>query len=470
MSAFREGFQKALISVTLVASAVGGWYGIQELIRVDALERFKKPAPLEAPPGVVMKEADFAVWDGARLMVHAHVGTLEIAKDRSFADLANVSAGKFYGTDQSIYAFSGETARYDYFNKRLTAEKGAQVRSKELDITTPAFTYDELAQRLTAPGMFKGKVVGGDATARNLIYNTQGGTFTTGPITWAGPIKILGGQPRKWEVKGATAAYLGNDTFKYTQGRATDGELIVKADIVEHNTKTDVLVARGNVRYFGKEANLTAPKATIYHAEGRSVFEGGVNMLLKAEDKKGLKEEPIPPLSPIVPDQVKADRPVAISENQPQPDENARSLDTLRDYPTTIIAERIEYWYREGSRRATVTGSPQARQELTGNRWRMVWAHQANYDGEGDSLVLKSRPGQKDARLKVSTGDDFRATEFTISTKEGDDTWNAKDVEGVTYIDEDELPTPPGGGGGSTGGGGGGTTGSPPSLSGPIGS
>jgi hypothetical protein len=70
----------------------------------------------------------------------------------------------------------------------------------------------------------------------------------------------------------------------------------------------------------------------------------------------------------------------------------------------------------------------------------MVWGDNALYDGEGDWLTLKSRPSQKDARLRASTGDDFRAEEFRVSTKENDDRWSAVKGEGVTYVDEDETP------------------------------
>lgn len=66
--------------------------------------------------------------------------------------------------------------------------------------------------------------------------------------------------------------------------------------------------------------------------------------------------------------------------------------------------------------------------------------------------------GNKETRVKTSLGDDLRATWFLVSTKEGDDSWEAADLEGTVATDDDDLrnnrgnSTPPPTGSGGTGG------------------
>ncbi|MER3466044.1 MAG: hypothetical protein C4340_02365, partial [Armatimonadota bacterium] len=90
---------------------------------------------------------------------------------------------------------------------------------------------------------------------------------------------------------------------------------------------------------------------------------------MKPEREKGRVGPPpggLPPAQPVLPPGVQ--QPPA-SQEQGQ-EERVRRSDNLRDYPILVTAERIEYWYTEGSRRAQVSGSLKARQELAGGGWR----------------------------------------------------------------------------------------------------
>jgi hypothetical protein len=170
-----------------------------------------------------------------------------------------------------------------------------------------------------------------------------------------------------------------------------------------------------------------------------------------------LKEESIPPLTPILPPGL-AGGPQPEDEKRRQ--EIVRESKTIRDYPLAVTADQVEYWYAEGSRRAVLTGSPQARQTLGPDLWRVVWAHRAEYDAERERIKLLSSPDGRKVRLLNSLGDDMQAVWIDASTAEGEDDLSAAALEATMPVDEDEVPREGGGTGGGTGGG---------RLSGPIG-
>jgi hypothetical protein len=183
----------------------------------------------------------------------------------------------------------------------------------------------------------------------------------------------------------------------------------------------------------------------------------------------------IPPFKPQVPDDIAKDRPPAPpgkSDDEKKLDDEVRSGKTTRKYPILVLADKVEYWYAKGSRHAVITGSPQARQELAGGRWRYGWTHEAFYDGEKETLRMVSTEGKKDTRVKSSLGDDFVADTATVSTQEDNDEMSADGIVGDFYQEGDEIPST-GGDKGKTGTGTGDKKGGgdvkPPAIKGPIG-
>lgn len=448
------------LALAATASVGASWLAIASIAGQDALARFRVASDTTSP-GIVMKNADFAVYDGARLLATAKASRMETSRDRTRVDLIKITDGKLYPEKGDPVLFTSEKASYEQFTRRVLGSAGVRLKGKDFDLTAPAFIYSEREQRLIADGKFQGKFQGGQVSATSLVYDGRGEKWTMKAVAWSGPIQDprQPGQRRRWDFKADDMEVQG-DTRIYLKARATDGEIIVRADRIEHKASTDVITATGNVRYWGEEANVSAPKLVVFRRESRLIASGRVNLLIKPEAEKGLKEEEIPALVPYVPDQIAETRPPAPAAGQSKPDEVIRTTKNIRDFPVTVIADQVEYWYREGGRRAEITGSPQARQEIGSDQWRMIWAHRAKYDGEGDWLTLLSRDGQKDARLKASNGDDFKALEFRISTKKDDDRWSAKKPEGVSYIDDDPNRPRTTGGGGSQ---------PPPSLRGRIG-
>src|SRR6185436_7978450 len=103
---------------------------------------------------------------------------------------------------------------------------------------------------------------------------------------------------------------------------------------------------------------------------------------------------------------------------------------TLRKYPVVITCTKVEYFYAKGKKRAIMTGSPKARQELRAGSWREITAPTAIYEEEKELLTLKSGEGGRDVRLKNSAGDDLVAESLAISTVEGKERMTGVKVEG----------------------------------------
>lgn len=433
------------------------------VVSVDALERFRVENPGVQPPGIEVKNAEFRAFDDERLVTTANVDRMTMSRDRSNVILDGIKDGIYTTEEGKKYNYTAQTAVYQYYRRQLDIGSGGRVWNQEMNITAPAIELNRTTSQVKAAGQFNGKLSKGDVKAQDLSYDLKSGNWKALNVFWKGEANLQesGRGQRTWEMSGDELEKKG-DIMIATQGRATDGEVIVKADRIERNVKTDVIVATGNVRYFGIDANITCPKATVYRKEGRALMEGGVNMFLKPEGGTKPEEQEIPPMTVYVPDEIKAGRPLPPSEQKTSND-ILRDTNTLRKHPATVIAQRVEYWYRKGSRKANISGNPMARQEIANIGWRMVWANTGTWDGEADLLTLRSREGQKDARLKMSNGDDYKALEFTITTKEAEQDWKGKQAEGVSTIDDEEETTGGGGGTGTTGGT------PPPSISGPIG-
>ncbi len=435
------------------------------VVSVDALKRFKEKNAGPEPPGVEVSNAEFRAFDDARLVTTANVDRMTMSKDRSNAILEGIKDGIYTTAEGKKYNYTAQVAVYQYYRRHLEIGSGGRVWNQEMDITAPAIELDRNTSQIVAAGQFNGKLSKGKVQAENLAYDLKSGDWKAMKVSWEGQAQVEESpKTTQWRMKGDEVEKKG-DFMHYTLARADSGEVIILADKIVHNLKTDVIVATGNVRYFGVDANITCPKATVYRKEGRAVMEGGVNMFLKPEGSAKPEEQEIPPMAVYVPDEIQAGRPLPPSQQKTSSD-ILRDTDTLRRHPATVISNRVEYWYRKGSRKANISGNPMARQEIPNVGWRMVWANTGVWDGEKDELTLRSREGQKDARLKMSNGDDYKAVEFTITTKEADQDWRGKQAEGVSPVDDEEETTGGGGGAGSTGGG----TQPPPSLNGPIGS
>lgn len=444
-----------------VAGVVAAGLWVRDVMRARPLATFEgRPTDDRS---LALEQTEYTYFnEKGQLVTQAKVDQMFVSKDRVTVELIGVRDGRYILDPKTTLTYSMQRAIYNPPIERLTGQGNIRVKSKQFDLRTDVAQFDGRAGVLQINRPVRGLLNGGTISARSLVFNVRQETGRVMKVTWQGQVSTpeTGQTQRRWTISSDIMDARGR-LMIYTRGRATDGEVIVMADRIEHNRDTDVLTATGNVRYFGTDANATAGRAVIFRRERRAQFSNRVTMLLKPSDTAAPVEEEIPALAPVVPDEIARTLPSAPTATPP---DAVRDSGTLRSYPISIVAGEIEYFYARGSRRARITGSPQARQQISPTEWRMAWAPLAEYDGEQETMTLRSVGSGRSVRLLNSAGDDLTALTATISTRRGDDRLNAQQISGTITTDDEEVPGTGGGTGGSTGGGT-----APPSISGPIG-
>ncbi|MFM9872162.1 MAG: hypothetical protein ACKVQS_01700 [Fimbriimonadaceae bacterium] len=422
----------------------------------DALEPYRKPDEFKSEQGIILKDFQIKSYQGDRLVTEALVDEATVYKDRSTIQLIGIKNGKFYNSDKREYQFTAGRAEYGTYAKSILASNGVRLWDKSMDLKSAGFLYDHAVQRVSINGDVTGRIEKGDLVTKEVAIFLDTNEIRTGNFNWKGPLKIEGQQLKPWNVQ-AKKTSLKNDVWTYVEARGEDKDTIVKADKMTWDRKADVVTGEGNVEYFGIDANVSCDKIVIERKIGKATLTGKVvNMLIKPEDSAP-KETGIPPVVPLVPDSVAANRPKAQGQDDP-----VRSQDNLRQYPIAMRAGQIEYWYRKGERHAILTLNPFARQELGALQWRELEANRVEYDGEKEILVLRSKINQL-VKMRNSIGDDLTATFLQVSTKKGNDEMEGENMKGTMMVDPNDLPEKPGGGNG-----GGGTTGSTGSAGGRL--
>lgn len=449
--------------VAVPLGIVAGIYAYQGLVRLaslDPLASYRNAG--DSAIAMRMSNVEIRQYSRANLVATALIDTVEVSRDRNVSWLKTIRNGQYRSENGRVIRFEAGEGVWNQLGQVFLVRKAVHAHNQDLNLKSDQLQYEARTGIVRLPGKVAGDFVGGKLDATNLAYHLPSGTFEIGPVTWVGKVKLQDDVPAEkqnqlWTIKASGATRGANNVEIWKNAQATDGDVIVRAERIERNVKTDILVATGNVRYFSRDANMLAEKLTVFRKEKRAVAEGNISMLIKAEGDQKLEVVEIAPLRPVVPESISVTRPPAPSPEERQLDDEVRGSGNRRKYPTQVYAQRIEYWYRRGERRARITGSPQARQELPGGRWRQAWCAEAFYDREKETLKMMSA-GNKETRVKTSLGDDLRATWFLVSTKEGDDSWEAADLEGTVATDDDDLrnnrgnSTPPPTGSGGTGG------------------
>lgn len=454
---------KLLIGIGGLGIAGAAILGARYLER-DAFAGYRFPKSDE-DVGVRLYGVDLKVFEEGKLVTQADIDRVDVRRDRQFYELYGVQ-GKSGGSSKVDINFASDRAIYDTIAKSLTFENGVSVKNADFDLFAPLLTIDERQGTVSSPTKVAGRAMGGKVAMANFRYGMKTREMVTGPIRFSGrlPGVVQDGVPipqdrtkSTWDVDMGSTRQKG-DLVIYTKIRATDGEVLVRAEQGEWNRKTDVMTCTGRVFFYGDKVNLVADKVVIYRKERRAVASGNVRMLIKPKDQPNIVEE-IPPFRPEVPENIAANNPPPPTPNEVQQqkdlDDALRSPENVRKYPAIVVAEGIELSYAKGRRRATITGNPECLQDFPGGRWRRVKAGRALWDGQAETMRLEageSRP----VNLKTSIGDDLFSSLFIVSVKEGEDSpsdWEAPNgTRGkIARIEDEDVPPPTTGTTGTTG-------------------
>lgn len=445
-----------VLAGSLLAVLAAGSY-LVAVTQIDPFAGLKRTSKTVDPNlGVRIEGVELKSFKDKKLVTKANIDRMDIGQSRQQYELFGVHDGIFISKKGKLQ-FDAERAIWNVPAHDLQAPFGGHVKGKDADLHVPQFAFNSETGVLNTPGEVKGKLMKGDVRAMGLKYNINDETFSTGPAEWKGKLAINfqdgdKNDPRMWDLKapgGFSYEKDGNDTvLVYKQGYGTDGTIIVSADVIKHNRRTDVVTAIGHVLYVSRKVNMNCDKAVIERQIKKATLTGNVQMLFKPKDRQTeiSVSEQVPPFRPIVPDEIARSRPPAPGEHGQTPEQKKfidqiRSSKNARDYPTICYAEKVEYWYKDGDRHAIITGNPQARQDLPDGGWRQIWTKSADYNGETDRLMLHSSgPEGWETRMINSIGDDFQSEWIEVSTKEDDDFIQGGSTKGRWVDYNDSVP------------------------------
>ncbi len=430
----------------LVVAGVGAMtYGTLRFVKLDPFGKLGKASPESERLSFSLVHAQITHYRGEKLITRAMVDRIDVLKNQQNFQLIGIHDGVYRGEEGEV-KFSGATAEWNSPRRRLDVTSGAHVMNADFDLKMPRFSFDAFKSRLDVPGEVDGTLKEGEIHAVGFAYNTKSKNWDVGKSTWKGPLALFDQENPQakrevWDIRGDHTTHK-NGIETTSNGYATNGETIVTAEKIARDPKTKVITATGNVFYFSTKANMTCNKAVIYTDEKRAVLTENVNMIVKPKNaQEKVKVEEIPPFRPMVPDAITETRPAA-----PPPggeEDPVRSSDSARKYPASVLADKVEYWYKKGIRHAIVTGSPQAYQALPQGKWRRVWTHDAFYDAEAETLKMNSSAGAKNTRMRNSIGDDLVANWVLLSTKDENEDWEADGIVGKVYNDDQNQDNGP---------------------------
>lgn len=439
--------KRALIGIGWLAgiglAAYGLWW-TRDFLQKDAMSAYRQRSVDDVDkPVVTAEDIRMTHYEGDKLILEAEIGRFTSTSGRQILRGEAIQGGKLYRDGKVELEFDARLATWNAVRRTLDLEGAIRAKNQNLDLKTTKMTFDEANGRMFVDVPVKGKFYGGSIETKSMVYNLRQEKGRLMAVSWQGEAKAPTKEdapPTQWNFNSKIITQLNKDEWRIDQFDATDKEIAIKSDSAVWNRKTDVTVAVGNVRYYSSEANMICDKVTVFRKERRVILEGKVSMLIKPEKDATLKVEELQRIKAISPEEVKP----AKTKPTPQQREEVRSTDNRRKYPVRVLAEKVEYWYGRGERRALIDGKPQARQELSEGQWRMIWCHQATWNGETDLLTLLSEENKRTVRLRTSTDDDITARSAEISTAEDDERFSAVEPSGTVYGDEgeDEIPRP----------------------------
>jgi lipopolysaccharide export system protein LptA len=195
--------------------------------------------------------------------------------------------------------------------------------------------------------------------------------------------------------------------------RLRDGDTLATAERADVYDRKRYALATGNLRLEDPRIDIEGKQLEIWYGENqkRARLQNSVRMRIKPR------------------------------ETQPPPEgEEQSEVEQAKRYPVDATCDDLEYFYRR--KVAYLRGNIKAVQQLPEGRMRTLYADEAEYDQNKETLTLKGKVILDEPdRLRLETA------LAIVSLKEGEETVELpRGAKGVFYYtEEDEEATPPNG-------------------------
>ncbi len=432
--------------------------GGRQLAELDPFSKFTRDYvnPLGEGIGSVMNDVRVEVFEKGEPVLSFATNRVEVRRDQQMFRMFEIHDGKIIEEGVDVAQFGAGFAVYEAQPGLVRASGNPWISSKDGKLSSPAVLIDNTEKTVTVKQGVSGDYQEGKLNASSFIWNYGEKTAVVEQFLWSGPIEYQdAGQTRRRlvQIRGDRFETLTNpDRVIYYNAEAVDDDALIRARKITHERENDIIIAEGECEYHGPDAIIYAPSVTVYNKEKRAIATGKVQIVIKPEKEKGKVPQEIKPADPQLPTGLQRNQEKLTREQEKAIEEEVRGGKSLRKYPIVVRAEKVEYFYRKGNKRAVMTGNPVARQELSLGAWREMSGPIAIYEEEKELLTIQGTKGKLEVNMTNSLGDAFKAEMLIISTVEGDEKITGIAIEGSLRIREDDEEEPPvrsaGGGGG----------------------
>ena len=188
----RPWLRNALLIVGGAGVFAMAWLSLAQILRADAFAKFHRTSmPVGAEAGVTLTGFHMDSYEKGRLTATADVDKVEVRRDRSQFAMTGVHNGRLSPADGDPVGFEMQSATYYYFLGRLTAENGAHVAGKDMDLLSEKFMYEEESKSLLVRGAVRGKLYDGLVTAGDVLLHSDTKALSASDVIWQGEIEAL---------------------------------------------------------------------------------------------------------------------------------------------------------------------------------------------------------------------------------------------------------------------------------------
>ncbi|BCW95981.1 MAG: hypothetical protein KatS3mg018_1463 [Fimbriimonadales bacterium] len=407
----------ALTSLTLV-------WGVELLRRQDPFLRVARNIPPDQQQlELLLERPTLTLRDGARPLATLHIDALAIERNRIHWRATRLRQAILYDEQgKPIGSARANELIYNFPAKRLhiAGDPTLTIRRHPLGdfpltVRAAQLQWDLRTQQIRADLPTRLTWQDGQGAIERMRWDLASGVLALerGAFRVSSALIQERAQPkREIDIQWDTAK-LRSDYSEVRGLRLRDGDTLATAERADVYDRKRYALATGALRLEDPRIDIEGKQLEIWYGENqkRARLQNSVRMRIKPR-------EPQPP------------------PNGEEPSE----IDQAKRFPVDATCDDLEYFYRR--KVAHLRGNIKAVQQLPEGRTRTLYADEAEYDQNKETLTLKGKVILDEPdRLRLET-------ELAIvSLKEGEETVELpRGAKGVFYYtEEDEEATPPNG-------------------------
>jgi len=372
---------------------------------------------------LLLEQPTLTLRDGKRVLATLHFDALAIERNRVHWRATRLRQAVLYDEEgKPIGTAHADELTYNFPAKRLYIAGNPTLTIRRhplgdfpLTVQTAWLNWDLRYQQLHTDLPTRLSWQDGQGTIERLRWDLASGVLTLerGRFRVSSALVQERSQPkREIDIQWDTAK-LRSDHSEVRGLRLRDGDILATAERADVYDRKRYALATGNLRLEDPRIDIEGRQLEIWYGENqkRARLQNSVRMRIKPRQTQ-----------------------------PPSAGEDESELEQAKRYPIDATCDEIEYFYRR--KVAYLRGNIKAVQQLPEGRMRTLYADEAEYDQNKETLTLKGKVILDEPdRLRLETA------LAIVSLKEGEETVELpRGAKGVFYYtEENEEATPPNG-------------------------